>query len=150
MPCAPYDSLIVDDDVFILHFFVSASFYFVISFRLFSRINFCCVIACVSSDHASSRQLTTPDQLIIESCVCPSDNLISLSYSMPAFSVNLFGLFPYSFYCGMTGWLATSNAAWGGLWPIWWMWMQSTSKKMLFYHSWKKNCDLSLRREIFG
>ena len=46
--------------------------------------------------------------------------------------------FLYLVYYGMIGWLATSNAAWG-LWPKWWMWMQPTSKKMLFYHSQKKN-----------
>ena len=33
------------------------------------------------------------DQLIIDYCASPSDNLISLSYSMPAFSENSFGLF---------------------------------------------------------
>ena len=31
--------------------------------------------------------------LIIDSCASPSDNLISISYSMPAFSANSFGLF---------------------------------------------------------
>ena len=36
--------------------------------------------------------LAEPDQLIIDSRTSPSDNLISLSYSMPAFSANLFGL----------------------------------------------------------
>ena len=35
-------------------------------------------------------------QLIFESCASPSDNLISLIYSMPVFSANLFGLFFYS------------------------------------------------------
>ena len=32
-------------------------------------------------------------QLIVESCASPSNNLISLSYSMPVFSANLFGPF---------------------------------------------------------
>ena len=32
-------------------------------------------------------------QLIVESCASPSNNLISLSYAMPVFSANLFGLF---------------------------------------------------------
>ena len=32
-------------------------------------------------------------QFIVESCASPSYNLISLSYSMPDFSANLFGLF---------------------------------------------------------
>ena len=32
------------------------------------------------------------DNLIISSCASPSDNLTSLSYSMPAFSANSFGL----------------------------------------------------------
>ena len=31
--------------------------------------------------------------IVIELCAYPSDNLISLSYSMPVFSANLFGLF---------------------------------------------------------
>ena len=54
---------------------------------------------------ASACLLTEPDQLII-------DNLISLSYSMPVFSANLFGLFYLHFsyfvigskgYSGITG-----------------------------------------------
>ena len=32
-------------------------------------------------------------QLIAKSCASPSNNLISLSYSMPVFSANLFGFF---------------------------------------------------------
>ena len=32
------------------------------------------------------------NQLIVELCASPSDNLISLSYLMPVFSANLFGL----------------------------------------------------------
>ena len=56
--------------------------------------------------------------------------------------------FPYLVNCDMTGWLATSNAAWG-LWPKWWMWMQPTSKKMLFYHSRKKKLGIYLWREKF-
>ena len=36
-------------------------------------------------------------QLIVELCTSPSDNLISLSYLMPAFSANLFGLFNLKF-----------------------------------------------------
>ena len=37
--------------------------------------------------------LVSSHQLIIDSCAYAPDNLISLSYSMPAFSANLFGLF---------------------------------------------------------
>ena len=39
-------------------------------------------------------------QFIVESCTSPSNNLISLSYSMPVFSVNLFGLFQLRLYKG--------------------------------------------------
>ena len=41
----------------------------------------------------SLRQLASADQLIIDSCASSSDTLISLSYLMPAFSANSFGLF---------------------------------------------------------
>ena len=37
---------------------------------------------------AGVSSLEEPDQLIIDFCASPYDNLISLSYSMPAFSVN--------------------------------------------------------------
>ena len=37
--------------------------------------------------------LNPSHQLIVELCAYPSYNLISLSYSMPVFSANLFGLF---------------------------------------------------------
>ena len=45
-----------------------------------------------------SRLLAELDQLIIDSCASPSDSLISLSYSMPDFSANLFGLFFLKFF----------------------------------------------------
>ena len=37
-------------------------------------------------------------QLIVESYASPSNNLISLSYSMPVFSAILFGLFSKNYY----------------------------------------------------
>ena len=37
--------------------------------------------------------LNPSHQPIVELCASPSDNLISLSYSMPVFSANSFGLF---------------------------------------------------------
>ena len=73
----------------LVSFFSFWVFFVVVSFRLFSRINFCCISSCWRALVAcvDSCQSLRPDQLIIESCVCPSDNLISLSYLMPAFSV---------------------------------------------------------------
>ena len=62
-------------------FFFLCLFFFCVLFLL--RLFFFCIFF----------QMIIRRQFIVESCASPSNNLISLSYSMPVFSANLFRLF---------------------------------------------------------
>ena len=87
--CRPHNSLIAyedeEEEVFIL-LFLFASFLFL--FASFFNILFPIMISVLVSV-----SISVP---ILVLCASPSDNLISLSYSMPPFSANLFGLFTNS------------------------------------------------------
>ena len=86
-----FASLFLSSLFFFCVFFSFASFFSLASFILL-RLFFFCVYFSFSSfyygfDHFEHLEF------IIDSCASPSDNPISLRYSMPAFSANSFGLF---------------------------------------------------------
>ena len=84
MPDLLIPSLVVGGWAFILLFCLSRLFFFGI---FFSVASFFFRVFLLWFDHFEHLEL------IIDSCASPSDNFISLSYSMPAFSANSFGLF---------------------------------------------------------
>ena len=73
--------------------FFSRLFFFLIffSFAFFLRLYFFCVFFCVDTCLFSTSffPITRMD---VDSCASPSESFISLSYLMPAFSANSFGL----------------------------------------------------------
>ena len=66
--------------------------FFLLCLFSFASFFFCVFIVHLFSDYLTSARVSWR-QFIVESCASPSNNLISLSYSLPVFSANLFRLF---------------------------------------------------------
>ena len=88
----PLDSLVVGGWAFILLFFFCVFIILLVFFASFfpSHLFFFCIFFC---SHLFSTYRTEPDRPRPDSCASNSESLISLSYSMPAFSANSFRLF---------------------------------------------------------
>ena len=96
----PYITVVYAFFFFFRVFFSFASFFlrhffFCFFFSFASFFLFIMVLIILSNSSISSMS----HQLIIDSSASPSDNIISLSYSMPPFSANLFALFNSLAHC---------------------------------------------------